>query len=172
MTNPHPLRQTSFPRDFASTQTPTQSAYSSLHNDNQTGDEEEDVDEEDWRRGEEDDFDVTRQDIRRGAEDEEDGDNEEDEEEDASGYFPAISIKIKPPRKESADVPKAETEEGDEELFPAPNAFGVDLDEEEFNKMAGDEDILLEMDAKPRKRRKVFGPGMSQDEVKYASIQL
>ncbi|KAK9496205.1 hTAFII28-like protein conserved region-domain-containing protein [Lipomyces doorenjongii] len=189
---PHPLRQTSFPKDFSSDdrRDDDESAEGYFGNFSGAGPERgQEADE----GAEDDDFDVTRQAIRRGGND----DDEEDDEDDGGLFnFSSVALKTdnskrstsgpKLPRdadvydKEGGSGKTAETASGSDdmfaELFPDATDFGVDIDEAEFSNMAAElpddlNDIAnivsIEQGANQlQKRRRIFGPGMSQEQIK------
>ncbi|KAK9250072.1 hTAFII28-like protein conserved region-domain-containing protein [Lipomyces tetrasporus] len=191
--HPHPLRQTSFPRDFSS-------------DDKQEGDRSEEGyfgtfigtgaenGQNDDEVVEDDDFDVTRQAIRRGGND----DDEDDDEDDDGGLFNFSSVALKvdnskrsimgSKRPQDADVyDKEDGVRGTAEnaakdvdvfgqLFPDAAEFGVDIDEVDLNNMAAelpdnlhDVENLVSINQganQTQKKRRIFGPGMSQEQVK------
>ncbi|KAK9483475.1 hTAFII28-like protein conserved region-domain-containing protein [Lipomyces starkeyi] len=190
---PHPLRQTSFPKDFSSDdrRDSDESAEGYFGNFSGGGPER---GQEDDEGAEDDDFDVTRQAIRRGGND----DDDEDDEDDDGGLFNFSSVALnadnskrstsgsKRPRdadvydKEGGLGKTAESASGSDdmfaELFPAATNFGVDIDEAELSNMAAGlpddlNDIanMVSIDQGAHqllKKRRIFGPGMSQEQIK------
>ncbi|KAK9351930.1 hTAFII28-like protein conserved region-domain-containing protein [Lipomyces doorenjongii] len=187
---PHPLRQTSFPKDFSSDdrRDDDESAEGYFGNFSGAGPERgQEADE----GAEDDDFDVTRQAIRRN-----DDDDEDDEDDGGLFNFSSVALKAdnskrstsgpKLPRdadvydKEGGSGKTAETASGSDdmfaELFPDATDFGVDIDEAELSNMAAElpddvNDIAnivsIEQGANQlQKRRRIFGPGMSQEQIK------
>ncbi|KAK9241074.1 hTAFII28-like protein conserved region-domain-containing protein [Lipomyces kononenkoae] len=192
--HPHPLRQTSFPRDFSS--------------DDRIDDDEESADQylgppprgdvpdrgqEDDEAIEDDDFDVTRQAIRRGGHDEDD----EDDEDDDGGLFNFSSVALKSDNSQRSTSTSKRPRDADEydaglatktsatagtvndsfgDLFPDAAQFGIDIDEAELSNMAEElpdnlPDIanivsINQETNQLHKRRRIFGPGMSQEQIK------
>ncbi|KAK9366440.1 hTAFII28-like protein conserved region-domain-containing protein [Lipomyces kononenkoae] len=191
--HPHPLRQTSFPKDFSS---------DDRIEDNEPVDDQylgpppprgavPDRSQEDDEAIEDDDFDVTRQAIRRGGHD----DDDEDDEDDEGGLFNFSSVALKADNSQrSTSISKRlrDAEVDDEvtktlattgtiddsfgELFPDATQFGIDIDEDEIHNMTAElPDNLADIASivsinqganQLQKRRRIFGPGMSQEQIK------
>ncbi|KAK9322864.1 hTAFII28-like protein conserved region-domain-containing protein [Lipomyces orientalis] len=190
--HPHPLRQTSFPRDFSSDDRNEGDRSEEGYFGTFTGPGAENGQNDD-EVVEDEDFDVTRQAIRRG-----DNDDDDDDEDDDGGLFNFSSVALNADnskrsiigskRPQDADVYDKEdggrgTAENSAEdvdvfgqLFPDAAEFGVDIDDVELSNMAAelpdnlhDVENLVSINRganQTQKRRRIFGPGMSQEQIK------